>query len=157
MVTLKQRPYSKTHNRQFCGIILKSPLLQFYLEYGRMFQSALNLYLICHTLHHSSLVHGFFVNLQTDERDNYSPDTCGFQSERGLNAVEPSDNYQSVTDNMGCKGPQDTPGREPRSNSPTVQLSPHGKITHAASRSREERNLTVLIATSRPVFTDFAR
>lgn len=39
----------------------------------------------------------------------------------------------------------------------TQQLSPHGKITHAASQSREGINLTVLIATSSPVFTDFAR
>lgn len=42
---------------------------QFYLKYGRMFQSALNLYLIGHTLDHSSLVHGFFVNLQTEKRN----------------------------------------------------------------------------------------
>lgn len=56
---------------------------QFYLKYGRMFQSALNLYLIGHTLDHSGLVHGFFVNLQTEERNernNYQPDTRGFQS-----------------------------------------------------------------------------
>lgn len=37
---------------------------QRYLKYGRVFQSALNLHFVCHTLDHASFVHCFFVNLQ---------------------------------------------------------------------------------------------
>lgn len=35
-----------------------------YLKYRRVFQPALNLHLIFHTLDHASFVHRFFVNLQ---------------------------------------------------------------------------------------------
>lgn len=39
-----------------------------------MFQSAVNLHLVSHTLDHASFVHRFFVNLQTKKED-YTPAT----------------------------------------------------------------------------------
>lgn len=72
MATVKQSSHLRTHNRLIGGKTLKKKkkvqhCSQFYLEDGRMFQSALDLNLVGHALDHSRLVHGFFVNLQTEE------------------------------------------------------------------------------------------
>lgn len=144
-----QAPYGKK----------SSVACQRYLQYGRMLQSAVNLHLVPHTLDHAGFVHCFFVNLQmgTTEIIIHLPliGSAWHVVQFGLILII------SFPPTMATKHRAHLWGGSRDHKNPTGGNICHNPVVPSLQfysiTDKDVDYLTVLMATSRPVFTDLAR